>query len=123
MVAWRFAAALAAGLFVAGAPALAQQDSVKCSDGKLTETKCANPRLSKSLRQSTVIRTQPKLSYTGPLANEDVETGSDRGLYYENNNPVQQVTGTFIRIPPSVNPASLNLTRPYTVVPGGIRIH
>ena len=54
-------AALAGGL---GYAADAQE---RCLEGRAADGKCVNPRLAQVMRQSTIIATQPKISYTAPL--------------------------------------------------------
>jgi len=38
-----------------------------CPEGRLANGNCINPTLAQVMRQSTIIATQPKISFTAPL--------------------------------------------------------
>ena len=75
---------LAVVLGVSG-PAAAQKK--KCPEGRTFAGKCVNPALAESMRQSTIIFSQPKLSYRGPAVMPSDEKKfaplRDRRLRYE----------------------------------------
>jgi hypothetical protein len=118
------------------APAAAQSPGVKnekCPEGRTAAGKCANRMLSSAMRQITIVMTQPKLSYTGMAIRQDTGNYSGSGnsdsdrrqeLKYETAGavPPSPPPGTFVRLPPSVNPATLQIAAPFTVVTGGILI-
>lgn len=127
------AAALLAVTSAANAQAApAQTRPEACPDGRLASGDCANPGASSYNRRTGVALTQQKLSFTGlPLrsdlngpGNLNNQAGPD--LAYTNSgnggqpDPAASNPGTFVYVPPGVNPASLNIGRPFTVVPGGI---
>jgi hypothetical protein len=56
---------LSAALLGAGCVAADAQE--KCLEGRAMDGRCTNPRLAQVMRQSTIIATQPKISYTAPL--------------------------------------------------------
>jgi hypothetical protein len=112
----------------AGSPA-----DVRCPEGKTASGTCANPLVLQDMRQRGVILSQAKISYLGfPLvfpSNSYGDASRDRqSLNYGIDAPPPSIPsttpapGTFIRLPSNVNPASLNIAAPYSVVPGGIRI-
>src|SRR5215217_7708107 len=39
----------------------------RCLEGRTSDGKCVSPRLAQVMRQSVIIATQPKISYTAPL--------------------------------------------------------
>jgi hypothetical protein len=129
-----YIATLAAGVAAlsASSPVLAQKP-VTCQYGKTADGKCANGAVMMMMQQRATVFTQSKLSYTGlPLPqgtgayaqqtrsinNQDIRYD----VYGSNPNGAAAPSGTFIRLPAGVNPASLHLAAPFTVSPGGITI-
>jgi hypothetical protein len=128
--------------FLASTPVLAQAP-LKCPNGKTADGKCANGAVMRAMRQRAVVFTQGKLSYTGvptlqgtgpyagqALTREQQDVRYD--VYGSNPNAAAAAkaaaaggttSGTFVRLPAGVNPASLHLAAPFTVVPGGIVVH
>jgi hypothetical protein len=50
-----------------GAACYAANSQERCLEGRGFDGKCTNPKLAQVMRQSTIIATQPKISYTAPL--------------------------------------------------------
>jgi hypothetical protein len=107
--------------------------AIRCPAGKTASGTCANPFVVQDMLQRGVILSQAKISYLGfPLvfpSNSYGDASRDRqSLNYGIDAPPPSIPsttpapGTFIRLPSNVNPASLNIAAPYSVVPGGIRI-
>jgi hypothetical protein len=129
-------AVLAANLavFLALPPVSAQtQAPVTCPYGKTADQQCVNGAVSSMMTTRATVFTQSKLSYTGlplPQGTDSYaqQTQSIDGqdvrydVYGPNPNGAAAAPGTFIRLPAGVNPATLHLVAPFTVVPGGIII-
>jgi hypothetical protein len=104
------------------------QAAKKCPEGKTANGNCVRPLLAQSMRQRSLVFSQPKLSYTGfptvgaaPPGTYDANRDHQQNLRYEQRAPTAASSGEFIPLPPGVNPATLHLGQPYTVVPGGVR--
>ena len=122
--------------FVAPCMAQTPQPALKCPEGRTAAGTCANPGALQATRQRALVFTQSKISYLGlPIvssSNSYADAARDRqSLRYGIDQPVPTTTntgpatippGTFIRLPPNVSPTQLQITEPYTIVPGGIRI-
>jgi len=50
-----------------GAAACTAQAQERCLEGRTADGQCVNPKLAQVMRQSVIIATQPKISYTAPL--------------------------------------------------------
>jgi hypothetical protein len=109
------------------------QSPPPCPQGRTMAGTCASPVVLQSMQQRAVVFTQSKISYLGlPLdapSNSYADAARDRqSLKYGIDQRVPTTTspapapGTFIRLPSNVSPASLQISAPYTIVPGGIRI-
>lgn len=61
---------LVVALLMALAPVAAPraQAQENCTEGKTASGKCINPHLARLMRHQSIRMTQPKLSYTAPLA-------------------------------------------------------
>jgi hypothetical protein len=66
-------------------PAFAQKRA--CPEGRTLSGECVNPALANSMRQRTIVFSQPKLSYRGPavLPSEEFKFAPlrDRRIIYE----------------------------------------
>ena len=56
---------VAASLAVLAAPSRAQQQ--RCPEGRLANGECVHPGFARSMRQTAIVNSQPKFSYTAPL--------------------------------------------------------
>jgi hypothetical protein len=112
---------------VAAMPGKAAAQQKNCPVGKDSAGNCVNAALSQSLQRRTIVVTQPGISFAGIPAqgasgggnlNDTRQQSLGDQLYGASGPPA----GTFIPLPSNVNPATLHLSLPYSVVPGGIRL-
>ena len=56
-------------------PMVRAHSQAACPEGRTLSGKCVKPDLAQSMRKSTILNTQPKLSYTSPplLPSEDYD--------------------------------------------------